>query len=453
MPQYIPPQQETAFEIPEEKRFEHTFVLAGSGAGKTQLLFREIIANLKRPDPPAMVIIDPKGTVLPVLSKLKYFEDNDRLVILDATDAEYPPAMNLFSPPSRERFRMYSDSVRRQIENQTIDLFSYVLATRGQPFTTRQGNCFSYLSRLMFLYEGATIDTLMDVLDNNTPKDRWMPYIQRMPANAQRWFKQEYFADAKSGGSYKTTRDQIKDRLYGITGQTECFSTTERKFDMFELLQQRKTIIVNVPLSLGEDAVELFSRYIIALTICAGLERIAIPKSEWVPTFLYMDEAPQYADDAKTSQLLHLAREYKIGVTFICQDLGQVSDRLLSALGSSTAIKYISKVGGNDASKVAKQLQISQEKVMAVRSTKTEGRFLCDVSGVTDQPVTVTFPFGEIANEETMSDEAYQRLIQQNRERIAMSALQSTMAFEQQSERLHTAHSYTPATIDPSEDA
>ena len=62
--------------IPEKIRFQHTHILAPSGFGKTTLLQNNILADFLTPDnkinpnPPAYIIIDPKGLMVERLSRL-----------------------------------------------------------------------------------------------------------------------------------------------------------------------------------------------------------------------------------------------------------------------------------------------------------------------------------------------------------------------------------------------
>ena len=80
------------FSIPFRSRFEHFHIVAGSGHGKTQLLQYLIQEDLERDA--SLCVIDSQGDLIANVSRLKAV--NDRLVLIDPTDIEYPPALNLF---------------------------------------------------------------------------------------------------------------------------------------------------------------------------------------------------------------------------------------------------------------------------------------------------------------------------------------------------------------------
>jgi hypothetical protein len=94
--------------IPEALRFEHTHILGPSGSGKTTLIQDIILKDFydettkKLLNPPAYIIIDPKGELVEHLSKLALFRPgqpwHDRLVVIDPLDG---PALNVFQSTGR----------------------------------------------------------------------------------------------------------------------------------------------------------------------------------------------------------------------------------------------------------------------------------------------------------------------------------------------------------------
>jgi len=413
--------------IPDALKFEHTWCLAAPGAGKTTLILREIVENLKRDNPPAMVILDPKGTITPQLSRLAVFDPEngrhkERLIIVDPTDVTAPPAINMFHPGDNNRARMYSEAQRRQVENQTIDLFTFVFQSRGQKLTPQQSTAFNYLVRLMFSIDGANIHTFLDVINDqlydkqpSVDKSPWRAFVGRQQPIAQRWFKDQYYTHLVE------TRKGISTRLYGILERPELeamFSAKERKLDMFDALQTGKTVLINVPkILLGTEGMELFGRYIIALTLSAAFERITIPdRAKWHPALLYIDEFQEFADTEKSAELLQLAREFKLGVFAAHQDISsQLSEALKSALATNTSIKYASTLGSIDAAFMAKEMRCDPEFFKRTEHTDTHGRFACYVRGLTSSAMLVEFPFRAIEAEPRMPTAHYERLLERNR--------------------------------------
>lgn len=410
--------------LTDDIKFEHTWCLAAAGAGKTTLILNEIVANLRRDNPPAMVVLDPKGTITPQLSRLAVFagKHRDRLIIVDPTDVTAPPAINMFHPGNAKRFRMYAEGQRRQVENQAITLFSYVFASRGNALTPQQATCFNYLVRLLFSIDGANIHTILDIINDqlfekqaSIDKSPWKPFIERQQPIAQRWFRDQYY------NHLVETRKGIATRLYGLLEKPEleaAFSARERKLDMFDALQTGKTVIVNLPKALlGQEGMELFGRYIIALTLASAFERITIPdRTQWHPAFLYIDEFQEFADETKSAELLQLAREFRLGVLVAHQDItSQLTESLRSALATNTTTKYVSSLGGLDANFMAREMNCDADFFQRAVKTSTHARFASYVRGLTPQPVIFEVPFRAVENEPQMTAEQYAQLLERNR--------------------------------------
>ena len=80
-------------------RFEHTHIVAGSGHGKTQLLQQMILKDLTKLEEGqgSVVVIDSQGDLLKnILSLASMSRLSERLVLIDPTDIDNPPALNLF---------------------------------------------------------------------------------------------------------------------------------------------------------------------------------------------------------------------------------------------------------------------------------------------------------------------------------------------------------------------
>lgn len=414
------------FTINDEIRFSHCHILGSTGQGKSTLIKQQFIEDILKDDPPALVIIDPKGTVIQDLSRLDFFDPDtgslrDRLVILDPQ--ANPPALNMFDPASK-RFSLYTPEVRQQIENNTISLFSYIFSSAENPLTPKMTTAFNYCARLLFSMPGSTIHTLLDLMSENVGKEgmdasRFKPYILRQPFTNQRFFRDFFFHPTE----YAETKRQTANRIFGMLQYPEfdaMFSTPERKVDMFECLQERKIVLISSPTAtLGEAGSTLFSRLCVAMTLSAAFERLAHPKHTWSPAFLVIDEAQTVVDEQKTQQLLQQAREFRLGVTLAHQQIkGQLSEALFSTLSANTRIKYAGTRSYQDAAMMARDMgQCDPSFILNQKIEEAQRRthFACYVDGLTPQPLSVEIELGAINKQPRMSDEAYKKLIERNR--------------------------------------
>ena len=412
------------FAIPERTRFEHTHIIGGSGHGKTTLIIDQILSDLAKPEPPALVVIDPKGVMVRQLQQLAVFDGRlkDCLIVINPEDVNHPPALNMFHSVTK-RSRMYSDEVRRQIENNTVSLFHYIFGSIASALTQKQATAFSFIVRLLFDIPNATIHTLLELVEEDAKtaqQSRFNAFIQRQPTTARRFFEHHFYHPTE----FRETKQQIAHRLYGILQYPEfdaMFSTPERKLDMFDALQSRSVVLVNAakPL-LGKEASQLFGRYMIALTLSAAFERIGLDKNQWTPAFLVIDEAQEFVDDEKTQELMQQAREFNLGVTVAHQQIeGQLSLALRSTFAANTSIKFAGGVSATDASMMAKDMRCEPQFIQAQRKGLEKTHFAAYVRGYTEHPVSIELDLGGIEKQPKMLPSAYEAFTARNRARLA----------------------------------
>jgi hypothetical protein len=411
------------FTIPDEVRFEHTHIVGGSGAGKTTLIQQMVLDELGKPDPPAMVIIDPKGMLVERIGKLKVFDPRNgrlkkRLIIVDPMRTPRP-ALNMFHAAAT-RNRMQSDSTRRQVENQAISNFAYIFSSVGSKLTDKQSVPFTFLVRLLFSMPSANILTLMELLDDpadSAGRSRFAEHIGRMDAISRAFFENEYY-----DRNFSSTRKEIKARLYSLLMRpefVEMFSTPERKLDLFDCLQSGKIVLVNTAMStLGSEGSQLFGRYLIALTLNAAFERASVqPDPEkWKTAHLIIDEFQEFADDLKTPEMLRLAREYKLGITIAHQQMhgGSITESVRNTISTNTSIKYAAAVEGQDLAYVARDLRCEPSFLTGQRKSVAHAQFACFVRNVTDHAVSISVPLGNIGSDQQMSDKLFNQVRERN---------------------------------------
>ena len=133
---------------------------------------------------------------------------SERLVLIDPTDLDFPPALNLFDFGVSRSLR-YSPLEREMLLQGAIALYVYLFnSLLGAEMTNRQGMIFRYLARLLMVVPGATIYTLMDFMEEPQLARQYLP---RLDPLSRRFFDTRFF---QSG--FDATRSQILDRLWGV---------------------------------------------------------------------------------------------------------------------------------------------------------------------------------------------------------------------------------------------
>ena len=421
-------------DVPEDTRFEHMHVLAGTGHGKTQLLQHLIVKDLQRDpdDVPAMVILDSQGDMINVLQRLDLFNPRragslaDRLLIVDPSDVDFPPSLNLFDVHS-DRLAHYDQRDREQVLAGIIEIYDYIFdGLLGAELSQKQSMVFRFLAQLMLSIPGATIHTLRELLEDATP---YMPAVAAMPATARGFFENHFFAP-----SYKATREQILRRLYGVLQNPSferMFAQPENRLDLFDTLNKGGIVLVNTAKDfLKSEASSIFGRYIIALTLKAAFERATLPRAHRRPTFLIIDEASEYFDD-NIDNLLIQARKFNLGLVMAHQYLGQLSGNLPSSLMTNTSIKLAGGVSDRDARVIASEMRTRPEVLSAMSKSRTSTEFAAFVRNVTPQALRMTVPFGTAEGMDRMPDDAFDGVRAASRQRLSTSVMQPSQAADE----------------------
>lgn len=421
------------FSVPDDARFEHCHVIGGTGHGKTQLLQRMIHADLSAAmkDGRSVVVIDSQGDLIQKLVRLEIFSPDvpgslaDRLVVIDPADVEFPPSLNLFDAHA-DRLKGYSAADRERALNGLIELYeTFFGALLGAELTQKQGVIFRYLARLMLAIPGATIHTLMQIMDDGRS---FKEHMDALDGSARHFFESEFFHP-----SFAATKKQILKRLWGVLSTPafeRMFAQRDNKLDLFEATNAGQIILINTAKDLLKtEGSALFGRFFIAMLAQAALERSAVPERLRTPTFLYVDEAQEYFDDS-IETILSQARKYRVGITLAHQTLDQLTPRLRAAFLSNTSFKCAGGVSSKDARALASEMHTSSDFIEGMRKRRERTEFAVWLKHRTPSALRLDVPLGFLERQPTLSEDSYDGLIERNRARYC-GTLADVLAFEQ----------------------
>lgn len=418
--------------MPDEVRFEHAHILGGTGHGKTQLLQRMIHADLvaARNDGRSVVVIDSQGDLINKLIRLDLFDPDqpgslsDRLVLVDPSDIEFPAALNLFDA-HLSRVADYRPVDRERVLNGAVELYETLFGDMlGAELTQKQGVVFRYLARLMVTIPGATIHTLMRLMEDGKP---FKADMERLEGSARYFFETEFFHP-----SFAATKKQILRRLWGVLSTPafeRMFAQPTNKIDLFEATRTGKIIFVSTAKDLlKSDGSALLGRFFIRMIAQAALERSVLDPWERTPTFVYVDEAQEYFDEG-VEAILQQARKYQL--SFVCahQSLDQASPRLRSALFANTSLKCAGGVSAKDARALADELYTTPEFIGSMKRRGGRTEFAAWIKNWTPGAVRLSVPLGFLERQPTITEEQLDEVVARNRLRYCGTLEEARSAY------------------------
>lgn len=411
--------EKVPFPFTDEMRFEHMHLIGGSGHGKTQTLQHIIYHDLVRENPPSLVIIDSQGDMLWRLQNLELISPtSERPRQLIIIDPQYNPALNIFDMTT-DRVKSYPSILREQVEAGIIELYHYIFGALDSEMTSKQGTAFTFIVRLMLSIDGASLHTLLQLLEDQSKTFKESPfhqYAHKLDDTARNFFENQFFSKQAFG----QTKQQLARRLYAVLSVpafNRSFAATKNKLDMFEALQSGKVVLVHTSKALLKtEASALFGRYMIALTMAAAFERAATTNRH--PAFLIIDEAADYFDDSLES-LLSQARKYRLGVLFAHQHMQQLTPALKSSVAANTTIKFAGGVSDQDAHTLDADMRTTHDFITSMHKRAKSTEFAAYIRNETRTAVKVEVPFGTLESAPRITKEEHKVLIQTNNERYS----------------------------------
>jgi hypothetical protein len=410
-----------ALKLTHEDRFSHMHVVGGSGAGKTTLLEHLILNDLAADDPPALIVIDSQSDLINKLSRLALFGGRlrDRFLLITPKDIHHPPALNIFDV-NQDRLGSYDELTKEQVVAGVIQTFDYLFGgLLGADLTAKQGVFFRFVARLMLalpetMGRNATILDMIRLMD--APQD-YQEAIRSLPPIQRAFFERDFVSK-----TFQPTKEQIRYRLNAILENptlARLFTSPRTKVDLFRELNSGSIILVDTAKDFLKGASSHFGRIFISLVLQAILERAAIPEYARKPAFLVVDEAANYFD-SNIDDLLTEARKYKLGCLFAHQFLDQAAPSLRASLAANTSIKMCAGVSTADARALAPEMRTTADFILG----QPRLHFASYIRNVTPNAVSIPVQPGELGRQRLLSPEAYLDLLEDNRKRVSLPAIE-----------------------------
>ena len=404
---------------PAATRFEHHWIVAGSGHGKTNAISTMLAGDLDAVarGECSIVLMDSQNQIVPTIANLRVFAPGQplhgKLVVIDPSDIEYPVQLNLFAI-GNSRINSYSLLDRERLLNSAIELYDFVLAALlGSEMTGRQGTLFRFATQLMMVIPDATIHTFRQLMQPGG-YDKFKPYIDALEGTAK-----EFFATQFNSKISEQTKQQVVARLFTICENRtfeRLFTHPKSKFDLFTEINSGKVILINTAKDLlKQQGTEVFGRFFLALIGQAAQERATLANK--LPVFCYIDECQDYiASDSNFTVILEQARKQNIGMIVAHQYLSQLSQKTLDSLYANTSIKYAGGVSDRDAHALARNMSTEPQFIMQ----QPKGTFAAFIRNFTKHAIALSLPLSDLNKRARMTKAEYESVRADLRSRYAV---------------------------------
>lgn len=388
--------------IPIGERKKHTYVVAQTGSGKSELLKMLAYGDIEAKNR-AVIIIDPHGDMVEEIARFRRFSPQnnyDDLVYIDPTLKHgFSPSINPFE---------IEDTSENNIAITTQELIRVlsVLLQEGSGTTPQMKAILSPCIAVLLRKKDGCFEDLQRFMDDKQNDDLINLGLQSPnPQHAK------LFRDKFTSSGYESTKHGIYTRIQLLLNDPifQNLISNKTTLNLKKLIDQKKTILFK--LSLGEggsESMEAFGRFIVGMLRIIAVQRSSIKdKSKRTQTFLYIDEFQNFIS-ADIEKALTQLRKYGLHLVLANQYVGQNIDTQLQKALFSSGVKIIGKNEIKSSKSTGGEIDVKFEEIKNLKV----GEFF--IKNGSSPALKIKVPKILLGNNNAMSDEEWQQVENHN---------------------------------------
>ncbi|PIR89365.1 MAG: hypothetical protein COU07_00495 [Candidatus Harrisonbacteria bacterium CG10_big_fil_rev_8_21_14_0_10_40_38] len=369
--------------ISEDDRRRHVYVIGQTGTGKSTLLTNMGIDDIENDK--GCAFIDPHGDLIEtILNNIPENRAGD-VILFDPADRDRPLGLNMLeydeSKPEEKTF----------VVNELFNILDklYDMKTVGGPMFEQYTK-----NAILLLMEDAPNDpaTLMEVPKVFTDAEYRKSKLLRItnPVVIDFWEKEAIKATGEHSLSnmapYITSKFNAfisNDYMRPIIGQKKSAFSFRKSID------ERKIILINLSKGrIGDINANLLGMIITGKLLMAALSRVDMPESERRDFNLFIDEFQNFTTDS-VATILSEARKYRLNLTIAHQFLGQLTDRIRTAVFGNVGSTITFRVGSEDAEVLERQFAgtFTKDDLLNIDNFNAYAKIL--INGQTTKPFNI----------------------------------------------------------------
>lgn len=365
--------------IPEKELIKHTYIVAGSRSGKSELL-KVLIHNHIRKKKNGLVIIDPSGKLSQEVAEFKEFADPEtrkRLVLFDPylghQNGVYP-VLNPFTFTSKDVLEL------DKATDELTKVINSILSDKNAGFSDQMELIIKRIVAVLLYKGNASFEDLTRFFYDGDNEDLIELGKKHPNESVKEFFTKRWGID----DGLKISIPSLKTRIENFTGNSilRAVTTGKNTIDLENALDSGKYLIFNLSKgSLSEDLGIQIGKLIIAQIQVLSLQRQVKKPSEYKPVHIFIDEMQNFITQS-IEQVLTESAKYKIYLTLANQYTGQTNrstsaTNFYKALLGNTGVKIIGRAGHNTRADMSKEMSIKESYLEKL----TKGKFYVKIEG------------------------------------------------------------------------
>lgn len=321
--------------IPYRARRNHTFIMAWSGSGKTELIKLIIYSLINSKRKISIVLFDVHWDLGNQVAQWKEFwVYKNRLVIIDMFLKEgYMPSFNPFYLKER---------TEKNIGRMTQALIGTFESLLGNSFTARMESVLRYCVPVLLRRENSSMKDLkrfMDIWEYQNNQD-----LIKLGLNSPFPEHREFFSNDFLDSSLDPTKRGLRDRISAYLSSPifAKFTTGKNSIDLEKLINQGKVIVLNISKwNLWDEISKAMWGLIFWYLQYLAFKRNDMPISHRRDVQVFIDEYQNLTvkDPKKFEDMLSEARKFGFSLTLANQYPKQIWADLREAIEENAQVK------------------------------------------------------------------------------------------------------------------
>ncbi|MGH9089839.1 MAG: type IV secretory system conjugative DNA transfer family protein [Acidimicrobiales bacterium] len=325
----------------------HLHALGPTGTGKSTLLLNLIAQDMEAGR--AVVVIEPKGTLIDdVLARVPDERVND-VVVLDPGDAEAPVGLNPLAPEGRSP---------ELVADQLLAVFRQLSPSWGPRLEQLLHASLLTLART----PGTTLVSLPLLLSNEAFRRRVTGRLDDPVALSPYWAAFEQWSPAERATASAPILNRLlpflqRPQLRAVLGQRQP------RFGVRQVFTERRILLVNLSKgTLGASTASLLGGLVVSQLWQATLGRSAVAATRRHPVFVTLDEFQDYlALPVDLADALGMARGLGVGFAMGHQHLAQLDTATRASVLANARSRVAFQLAPDDARVLAANTSLDAE--------------------------------------------------------------------------------------------
>jgi hypothetical protein len=341
--------------FPASDRHRHTYIMAGTGSGKTELL--KILIHHEVKQKRAVIIIDAHSDLCDQVASWPEFRDDGKAIFISPNYmAGRIPVINPFQLPTGAGSRE-----KEKISNKLALVIGEICqGSGGADASVRMVSVAKNAIRVLLDTSNPTLKDLRDFLGDNPPP-ALLKRGREHKVESVRWF----FESEWLKSDYNASKGAIRARLVNLLSAEDFALMTcgPATVPIYDAVEAGKVLLFSLGAA-GKETAQTIGKLIVAMVTIVGDLRKENDIGARRPVHVFIDECQNFTGPS-TLTILEELRKYGVFLTLANQSIEQLDKDVQNAVLGNSGVVIMG--GGGLVTSVLKKLGVNHDQARELK--------------------------------------------------------------------------------------